>query len=67
MNVFIRAQLPTDTVQAFLQHIRDFDVSHPGCHFEIGADAVDLPLSEIVEMLRLEPALTFTQVYERKN
>ena len=65
-KVFIRATVPADKVQALLQHVRDFDVANAGCHFEIGAD-VDRPLAEIVEMLKVNPGLTFTQVFERKR
>ena len=27
--------------QAWMQHLRDFDTAHPGCHFEVLADAPD--------------------------
>lgn len=65
-QTFVRAHVPAALFQAFMQHIRDFDVAHPGCHFEIAADAPDKPLAEIVEMLRVEPALTFTEIFDRK-
>lgn len=59
------AQLPEELVQTWLQHLRDFDQAHPGCHFDVAADAPDLTLAEMLEAVRVDPALTFTQVIER--
>jgi hypothetical protein len=41
-------------------------LANPGCHFEIGVDAPDEPLAAMVERLRIDPALTFTKIFERK-
>jgi hypothetical protein len=62
---FVRAHIPADLLRAFVQHIRDFDVAHAGCHFEIAADVPDVPIAEVIEMMRVDPALTFTKVYQR--
>lgn len=64
-KVFLVAHLPPDLERAWLQHVRDFDVAHPGCHFEIAADAPELSLREMVEMLRVEPELTFQELFSR--
>lgn len=64
---FIRAHLPAALLPAFAQHIRDFDVANPGCHFEIAADVPDKPLAEVIEMLRIHPSLTFTKVFQRSK
>jgi hypothetical protein len=37
--------------------VRDFDVSHPGCHFEIGGNAPDMTLDELIEMVALDPVV----------
>ena len=66
VKVFMLAHLPADQANAFMQHIRDFDTAHPDCHFEIAADVPDTPLAEVLEMLRVNPAMTFTDVYGRK-
>lgn len=67
MNVRIItiANVPDGLAQAWLQHLRDFDVAHPGCHFEVMADALDLTLAQAVELVRVNPDLSFKQVFER--
>jgi hypothetical protein len=67
ITVFTRADLPDDLMQQWLQHLRDFDVAHPGCHFEIMADAPTRNVREMAELLRVEPELTFTEIFERKQ
>jgi hypothetical protein len=65
MKVFLTAHLPAELTKAFMQHVRDFDTAHPGCHFEIGADAPEMPLADMIEALRLDPKLSFTEIFER--
>lgn len=66
MKIFIGAELPEALAQSFLQHVRDFDTAHEGCHFEMMIDAPTLTLHEMIEAMRLNPELTFTQIFERK-
>jgi len=67
-KVFTIAHVPTELEQKWLQHLRDFDVAHPGCHFEVMADAPpDASLQEMVGRLQVEPALTFSKIFERKQ
>jgi hypothetical protein len=67
LKIFTIAHVPPELGQAWLQHLRDFDVGHPGCHFEVGLEAPDLTIAEAIEMARLDPALTFTKIFERKK
>jgi hypothetical protein len=67
VRVFTIANVPDDLAQAWLQHLRDFDVAHPGCHFEVAADAPDLTLAQAVELVRLSPDLTFKQIFVRDD
>jgi hypothetical protein len=66
IKIFTVAHVPEELQRAWLQHLRDFDTAHPGCHFEVALDAPDASLEEMVERLRVEPRLTFTQIFERK-
>lgn len=66
-KLFIVAHVPPGLERALLQHVRNFDTAHPGCHFEIGIDGPQQSLSEMAEMLRVDPALTFTQIFQRKG
>ena len=61
------AHVPSELQQAWLQHLRDFHVSHPGCHFEVGLDTPDIPLRKIIEMLRLDPGLDLHMIFQRKQ
>ena len=65
--MFVRAHVPAAHLREFVQNIRDFDVAHSGCHFEIAADTPDKSMAEMIELLRVEPALTFTKIFERKR
>lgn len=38
MKIYIVADVPDDLAKPWLQHLRDFDVAHPGCHFQIIGD-----------------------------
>jgi hypothetical protein len=67
-KIFVRAEVPEPLVQRWLQHMRDFDSAHHGCHFEVAMDAPpDESLIEMVEKLRVNPELTFTQIFERSR
>lgn len=66
-KIFTVAHVPPELHQAWLQHLRDFDVAHPGCHFEVAIDGPpDVSLAEMVEVLRVNPGLTFQHIFERK-
>jgi hypothetical protein len=64
-KAFIIAHVPPELEKEFVQYVRDFDIAHPGCHFEIGLEAPNVSLAEAIDILRVEPALTFTKVFER--
>lgn len=67
-KVFTIATMSQDLAQKWLQHLRDFDTAHPGCHFEVAAEPpVDLSMAEMMKMLQIDPALTFTKIFERKK
>jgi len=65
MKIFTVAHVPAELQKAWLQHLRDFDTAHPGCHFEVMADAPDMPMSEIIETLQLNPGLDFQAIFKR--
>ena len=65
VKIFTVAHVPQALQQKWLQHLRDFDVANPGCHFEIGIDGPDEPVASMVERIAIEPALTFTKIFDR--
>jgi len=63
-KIFTLAHVPEGLEKAWLQHLRDFDVAHPGCHFEVVADAPDAKVNDIFEILRVHPGfdlMSFTR------
>jgi hypothetical protein len=60
MKIFTVAEVPEELAQAWLQHLRDFDTAHAGCHFTVVADAPDMPASKAVELIKVDPPLDFT-------
>ena len=67
MRVYTIAEVPDQLVQEWLQHLRDFDTKHPGCHFNVAADAPNLSVTEMVDLIRIDPGLTFQKLFARPN
>jgi hypothetical protein len=65
IKIFTVAHVPPDLEKAWLQHLRDFDTAHPGCHFEVGIDGPDEPLESMVDRLTVDPGLTFMKIFDR--
>jgi hypothetical protein len=66
VKVFTIAHVPDELQHAWLQHLRDFDTAHPGCHFEVAIDAPDMSLAKMLKAIQITPGLTFQQIWERK-
>jgi hypothetical protein len=64
-TIFTRATVPDGLSQKLLQHLRDFDAAHPGCHFEVFVDAPNASMADVVRLLQVEPGLDFTKIFER--
>lgn len=66
-KIFTVAEVPRGLEHDWLQHLRDFDIAHPGCHFIVAADVLTASMTEMVDMLKIEPGLTFQQIFERNT
>lgn len=64
-KIFTVAHVPHHLQQAWLQHLRDFDAAHPGCHFEVGIDGPEETIADMIKLLTIEPGLTFTRIFDR--
>jgi hypothetical protein len=64
-TIFTKAHIPEELAQAWLQHLRDFDTAHPGCHFEVGVDGPEASIADMIKMTRVEPGLTFAKIWQR--
>lgn len=65
IKIFTVAHVPAELSQAWLQHLRDFDTAHPGCHFEVGLDGPEETMPDMIARMQVEPKLTFTAIFER--
>lgn len=66
VKIFSVAEVPEELAQAWLQHLRDFDTAHPGCHFQVFADAPEVSTADVVRMVTVQPGMTFEQYFERR-
>jgi hypothetical protein len=53
-KVSIVAHVPPALLKALYQHIREFDVAHPGCAFEILVNAPEQTVDEAIAALEPE-------------
>ena len=68
MKIITQAQIPDELARDWLQHLRDFDVAHPGCHFEVTMTTDrSVSVREMVEIMRVEPALSMVEILDRKR
>jgi hypothetical protein len=65
-KIFTIAEVTEGLEQKWLQHLRDFDTANPGCHFVVAADMITKPMVEMIDMLKIEPGLTFQEIFERE-
>ena len=67
-KIHTTSHVPVELRQAWLQHLRDFDTAHPGCHFEVLIDTPStVTVGEMIETLRVEPELSVVEIIERKK
>lgn len=68
MKIFSVADVPPELGQAWLQHLRDFDIAHPGCHFEVIADAPpEMTIREMVDVMRVNPDIPIVELLKFKR
>jgi hypothetical protein len=67
VKIFTIAEVPGDLMHSWLQHLRDFDTQHPGCHFVVAADAPDMLMKDMIEQLKVNPSLSFEQIFTRQR
>ena len=65
-NVFLRATVPPELLNKWFQHVRDFDISNPGCHFEVFTDGPEMPIEEMTKMMQVNPDLKYLHIFQRK-
>lgn len=67
VKIFTIADVPVEIADEWLQHLRDFDTAHPGCHFKVVGDAPDMSVTEMINaLMKIEPPLPVRAVYERE-
>ena len=53
------AEVPVEFADAWMQHLRDFDTAHAGCHFRVVAES-DGAVAEAMKMLDVKPEIPLT-------
>jgi hypothetical protein len=51
IKVVVEAYIGDDDLETFLKLVRSFDLTHPGCHFQIGSNGGEQTMSEMWRML----------------
>jgi hypothetical protein len=64
-RIFVRAAMPDDQRERWVQHLLAFDRENPGCRFEVFVEGPEEPMADIIKRLTVEPGLTFTDVFRR--
>jgi hypothetical protein len=68
VKIITVAEIGEEVVQEWLQYLRDFDVKHPGCHFQVTADAPAFSLEEMQGYLaNIKPPLPVVGTIFRKG
>ena len=48
-----------------MQHLRDFDTTHPGCHFKVDALAPEMTIEEVRRMMDVDPPLPHISIHKK--
>lgn len=65
VKITTTAEVPVEFADAWLQHLRDFDVAHPGCHFKVDALAPEMTLMEVKRMMDIDPPLDNIDIHKK--
>jgi hypothetical protein len=65
--IHTKAILPDEMVQAWLQHLRDFDTAHPGSHFEVTAESEGKTVGDLMRSVDIHPPLEWQFTARRKD
>ena len=67
-KIITQAEIPSELEQAWLQHLRDFDAAHPGCHFQVLMDSPEQSIEEMEAKFRaVRPTFRFLKVYHQSK
>ena len=66
-TIYVKATVPDDLAQGWLQHLRDFDTAHPGCHFEVVVESETKSVGDVMRTIDIHPALATQFFAQRKR
>jgi hypothetical protein len=68
VKIIAQCEIPDELMNEWLQHLRNFDVEHSGCQFEVLIQTSDMiPVHELVESLKLHPELSIEEIFDLKR
>lgn len=65
VKIHIIGDVPVEIADEWMQHMRDFDIAHPGCHFQVFALAPEMTIEEVRRMMNVDPPLPFKDIYRK--
>jgi len=66
-RIYTRATVPDELEQRWLQHLRDFDRAHPGCHFEVVVESETMSIHDLMHAIDVNPKLDYQLFLKRKD
>lgn len=64
MRIACVADVPDELAQEWLQHMRNFDIAHPGCHFEVRG-ATGASINTVLRSLQIDPPFAHVAVIKK--
>jgi hypothetical protein len=66
MIIVTQAKIPDDLAKEWLQHLRDFDTKHAGCHFEVMMQTGRVvPVMDMLRALEVNPKLSVMAAFKK--
>jgi hypothetical protein len=65
VKLFIVADVPDALAKTLLQHVRNFDMEHPGCHFKMSMQVPDMDIEQMVEALQIDPPFRYQTIIKK--
>jgi len=67
MRIVTIAAVPDEHAREWLEQLRNFAANHRDCQFELAADAPNISIAEMKELIRIEPRLTFEGIVKARH
>jgi len=66
-TIYVKATVPDELAQNWLQHLRDFDATNPNCHFEVVVESETKSVGDVMRTIDINPPLDLQLFARRKT